>query len=249
MSTTPTHAPSPSPSGDDRNLVSVDETYLAPTFEDRLAIFWAKHSKTVIATLVVVVLAVVAKGGYDLYAAQREKGVAADYAAATTDARLKAFIADHASHPLAGIAQLRLADEAYAAGNYSDAQSGYVKAAGILGKTPFGQRALLGSAASLIQTGKTADGEAALKQLFADISAAKAIRAEAAYQLASLAVDAGRTDEATQLITQLSSIDPSGQWAQRAMMLRSRMPAPTAAAAPADGKSAASPAVNFKVAP
>ena len=243
MSTTPTNTSTPSPAGDDRNLVPVDETYVAPNLEDRLAIFWAKNSKTVIAVFVLVVLAVLAKGGYDIYAAQHEKAIAADYAAATTDAQLKTFIADHASHPLAGIAELRLADDAYAAGKYADAQSGYAKAAAILGNTTFGQRASLGAATSLILAGKTADGEAALKPLVADLAVAKGIRAEAAYQLAALAVDAGRTDEATKLIAQIASIDPAGQWAQRAMLLQSRIPAsaPTAATGASE--------VNFKATP
>ncbi len=248
MSTTPTNASTPSPAGDDRNLVPVDETYIAPSLEDRLAIFWAKNSKTVIAVFVIVVLAVLAKGGYDIFNAQREKAVAADYAAAVTDAQLKTFIADHAAHPLAGIAELRLADDAYAAGKYADAQSGYAQAAAILGNTTFGQRARLGAATSLILAGKTADGEAALKPLVADLAVAKGIRAEAAYQLASLAVDAGRTDEATKLIAQLASIDPAGQWAQRAMLLQSRIPVPASTAATGDSKTAA-PAVNFKATP
>ena len=248
MSTTPTKDSLSTPAGDDRNLVPVDETYIAPSFEDRLAIFWAKHSKTVIVVLLVIVLAVIAKGGYDFFAAQREKAAVTAYADATTDAQLKTFIADHPTHTLAGIAQLRLADEAYAAGNYADAQAGYAKAADILGKTTFGPRARLGAAVSLIQAGNTADGENAFKQLFADLSVGKSIRAEAGYQLASLAADAGQPDEAIKLITQLSTIDPSGQWAQRAMLLRSRLPASASTTAGADDKAAA-PAVNFKTAP
>ena len=249
MSTTPTKASSSSPAGDDRNLVPVDETYIAPSLEDRLAIFWAKHSKTVIAVFAIVVLAVLAKGGYELYADQREKAAAADYAAATTDAQLKTFIADHDSHPLAGIAQLRLADEAYAAANYTDAQTGYAKAAAILGNTTFGQRARLGAATALVQAGKTSDGEAALKQLSADLTVAKGIRAEATYQLAAFAAEAGQTDEATKLIAQIGAIDPSGQWSQRGLLLRSRLPASPAASAPSDDKKDAAPAVNFKVTP
>ncbi len=249
MSTTPTNASTPSAAGDDRNLVPVDETYIAPSLEDRLAIFWAKHSKTVIAAFIVVVLAVLAKGGYEFFAAQREKAAVADYAAATTDVQLKSFIADHDAHPLAGIAQLRLADEAYAAGNYTDAQTGYSKAAAILGHTTFGQRALLGSAAAFTQAGKTAEGAAVLKQLSADLTVAKGIRAEATYQLAAFAAEAGQTDEATKLIAQVSSIDPSGQWTQRAMLLRSRLPAPAAATAVDDKKQTVAPAVNFKATP
>ena len=246
MSTTPTNSSHPSPSSDDRNLVPVDETYIAPSFEDRLGIFWEKNSKTVIAVFAVVVLAVLAKGGYDFLAAQREKAVAADYAAAATTVQLKGFIAAHADHSLAGIAQLRLADEAYVAGNFADAQSGYASAAATLANTIFGQRARLGSAAALVQAGKTAEGEAALKLLVSDLSLSKGIRAAAAYQLAALAVDAGKTDEANNLITQVAAIDPAGQWTQRATLLRARLLAPEAAV---DIKKAIAPGINFKAAP
>jgi hypothetical protein len=246
MSTTPTNASPSSSAADDRNLVPVDETYIAPSFEDRLAIFWAKNSKTVIAVLVIVLLAVLAKGGYDFYAAQREKAVAADYAAAATAVQLKTFIAAHADHPLAGIAQLRLADEAYVAGNFADAQSGYAAAAVTLANMTFGQRARLGSATALVQAGKTAEGEAALKLLVSDLSLGKGIRAAAAYQLAALAVDAGKSDEANSFITQVAAIDPAGQWTQRATLLRARIPVPVAAA---DGQKGAAPVINFKPTP
>ena len=151
---TPTNASPSSPAGDDRNLVPVDENYIAPSFEDRLALFWAKNSKSV---LMVCVLA--------------------------------------------------------------DAQSGYEKAAGVLGGTTFGQRARLGAAVSLLRAGKSTEGEAALKQLVGDLALIKGIRAEAAYMLAALATEAGRTADSTKWAGQVSAIDPSGQWAQRAAML------------------------------
>jgi len=252
MPTPPTHASSPAPAGDDRNLVPIDENYPALSTEDRLALFWAKHSRSVIAVLVVVILAVLAKGGYDLYSAHREKAIVAGYAAATTDARLKAFADAYPAHPLSGIARLRLADTAYEAGHYADAHAAYTQAAGILGATPLGQRARLGAATALVLSGKATEGQAALKQIVAALAASKAVRAEAAYQLAELAAEAGQTEEATRLITQIESIDPAGQWTQRATLLRARLPAPAApadASASAGDKKDAAPAVQFKAAP
>ena len=88
---TPTNASPSSPAGDDRNLVPVDENYIAPSFEDRLALFWAKNSKSVLTVCVLVLLAVLAKGGYEIYVAQHEKDIAAAYAAASSEAQLKTF--------------------------------------------------------------------------------------------------------------------------------------------------------------
>jgi hypothetical protein len=242
MPSTPSPVPS---SGDDRNLVTVDENYLAPTFEDRLRLFWEKNSRAVLAACALVLVVILGKGAYEVIQARHQKGVAADYAAATTDDRLKSFIASHEGHVLGGLAQLRLADQAYAAGNFADARAGYAKAAGILKSDTFGQRARLGAAIAAVQTGANADGEAALKQISADLSLGKLIRSEATYHLASLAAMTGNAAEAVRLIEQVNVIDPEGQWADRAAALRTTLPA--VAAAPASDKAEETvPAVSFK---
>jgi hypothetical protein len=244
MSSTPSPAPS---SGDDRNLVAVDENYLAPTFEDRLRLFWEKNSRAVLAGIALVLVVILAKGGYEIVSARREKTVVADYAAATTDEQLKAFVAGHAGHVLGGLAQLRLADNAYAAGNYADARAAYEKAAGILKSNTFGQRARLGAAISAVQSGSTADGENALKQLSSDLNLSTIVRAEATYNLALLATGTGRTAEAIRLIEQATAIDSEGPWAERAMLLRSTLPAVEAVSLPASNSTPeAAPSVMFK---
>lgn len=240
MSSTPNHAPS----GDDRNLVTVDENYLAPTFEDRLRLFWEKNSRAVIAGVVLVLAVILGKGAFEIFHAQREKAVAADYAAADTDAELAAFVASHSGHVLGGLAQLRIADNAYASGDYAAARAAYDKAASILKSDTFGQRARLGSAVSAVQAGSVAEGEAALKAIVADLNVSKIVRAEAAYDLALLASGAGKTADAIGFIEQATVIDSEGPWAERATLLRSTLP-------PAETSSVSTapealPSVSFK---
>ncbi len=244
MSSTP--SPSPS-SGDDRNLITVDENYLAPTFEDRLRLFWEKNSRAVLAGIALVLVVILAKGGYEIFSAQREKSVAADYAVATTDEQLKAFVAGHSDHVLGGLAQLRLADNSYSAGNYADARAAYEKAAGILKTNTFGQRARLGAAVSAVQSGAVADGENALKQLSSDLNLSTLVRAEATYNLALLAAGAGNAAEAIRLIEQTTAIDSDGPWADRATLLRTTLPAVEATVVPAGAPSTeVAPSVMFK---
>jgi tetratricopeptide (TPR) repeat protein len=243
MTTPPQNSSS---SGDDRNLVPVDENYLAPTFEDRLGLFWAKHSRTVLAACAVVLGAIVFKGAYEIIAARREKAVSADYAAATTDAQLKTFATDHGTHVLGGLAQLRLADQAYAAGNHAEARSLYEKAVSILKDDTFGQRARLGAAVAAVLAGAVTEGESSLKQIAADLKLGRMVRSEAAYHLAGLAASAGRTDEAVRLIEQVISIDADGQWAERASMLRATLPASAPTASVTDAKAESTPTVSFK---
>jgi tetratricopeptide (TPR) repeat protein len=245
MSMTP-HSDSTPSSGDDRNLVSIDAAYIAPTFEDRLRLFWEKNSRTVLAACALVLVGILAKGGYEIISAQREKAIAAEYAGVTGDEQLKAFAASHANHALGGLAELRLADQAYAAGNFAEARAFYGKAAGILKNTTFGQRTRLGGAISAVQAGSTAEGEAALKLITADLAVAKMVRAEAAYHLATLAAVSGNSAEAIRYIEQVVSIDLEGQWAERASLLRASLPQAIAAQPATDAKTDAVPSISFK---
>lgn len=223
-----------------------------PGFEEKLSTFWAKNGKLVVIGCVVVLLAIVGRGAIGLIAAQREAGIAAAYAAATTSDQLKTFAAANAGHALAGAAHLRLADEAYAAGKYTDAQASYTKAAAELGNSLYSGRIQLGLAMSKLNGGDATGGEAALKALVADVSGLKGVRAEAAYHLAVLATDAGRSDEASKLAEQVMSIDPDSIWTQRALMLRARSAMTavnTASAAAPDSTPAADavPSIQFNV--
>lgn len=201
-----------------------------PPFEEKLRKFWEKNSRTVYALCAVVLLVIIGRGGWEYYERQREAGIESDYQLASTPEKLKAFINANPQHTLSGIAWLRLADEAYSAGNYTDAQTNYQRAADILKNGALGGRARLGAALSQLGLARSSEGEEKLKQIANDSTQLKAVRAEAACHLAILALDAGRNDDAAKWFDQTSSIDMNGIWAQRAMMLRTTLP-PTAPAA------------------
>ena len=226
--TTPASPASPKPAGDDRNLVAVDATYAAVTFEDKLHLFWKNNGTLVLAVCALILVGIVGKGGWDYLAAQKELGIEKDYAAATTPEQRKAFIAAHADHSLAGMAQLRLADEAYAAGKAADALSGYEQTLTIIKSGPLAARAQLGRAMAKIQAGKAAEGTADLKQLAGDANQLKGVRVEAAYQLASLAAEVGNAVDVQKYSDQLMQIDPASPWTQRSIALRASLPAPAA---------------------
>ncbi len=235
-----------SPAGDDRNLITVDENYLAPSFEDRLNIFWEKHSRTVITVIALIVAGILAKGAFSYFAAQRELKIAAEYAAASDTAQLQTFAKSYPVSPLAGVAHLRLADEAYAAGSFSVAQVDYSAAANILGENPLAVRARLGAAMSLLQAGD-AGAVAALQALADDTKIPGGIRAEAAYHLAVKARDAAQFADATRWTDLVLSTDSSGFWGQRAMQIRESLPLTEPAkteTAPAAGATVTFPAAK-----
>jgi hypothetical protein len=219
--TNPATPSAPTPAGDDRNLVVIDENYVAPSFEDRLRLFWQKNSKLVIALLAVILVVVAAKEGWEYLAAEKERGIGEAFAAAVTPAQVKSFIEANPGHPLSGVAHLRTADETYAAGRFSDAIPAYEQATAILRSGPLASRARLGVAMSKLQAGRTADGEAALKAFAADANEIKAFRAEAAYHLASLGSSRGNAADVKIYSDQLMQLDPASPWTQRALALRS----------------------------
>ncbi|MFZ9745307.1 MAG: tetratricopeptide repeat protein [Opitutaceae bacterium] len=230
MTTPASPVPNP-PAGDDRNLVAA-ATSPAITFEDRVRTFWTGNRNVITGLCVGVALAILAKGGWDHLQREQETGVVQVYAAADSSEKLKAFAAAHAGHPLAGVAQLRLADEAYQAGKATDAVALYQQAAATLKGDPLGARARMGRAVAQLAAGQAAEASLALKALADDSTQLKAVRAEAAYHLASLAVEAKNAEEAQRLVDQLMQIDVSSPWTQQAMMLRASLPA-TPAPAPA----------------
>lgn len=227
---TPSNPNPAGPAGDDRNLVAVDAT-TALSFEEKLQVFWQKYRGAVVALCVVVLIGILAKGGWDYLQRQKEAEVRKAYAAATNTDQLKAFSAANAEHPLAGVAQVRLADEAYGAGKSADAIAAYEKAISILKDGPLAARAKLGRALAKVQAGKAAEATTELKQLADDANQFKAIRTEAAYHLTSLAVEAGNAADAQKYSDQLMQIDPTSPWTQRGLSLRASLPTPAAAGA------------------
>lgn len=251
---TPATPSTPSPAGDDRNLVPVDAT-TAVSFDEKLQVFWQKNRGLIIGVCALAIIAILAKGGWDYLQRKKEADVKQAYAAATTTEQLKSFSAAHENHPLAGVAQVRIADEAYAAGKAAEALAGYEKAIAVLKDGPLAARAKLGRALAKVQAGKTADATGELTQLANDANQFKAIRTEAAYHLTSLAVEAGNAADAQKYSDQLMQIDPTSPWTQRGLSLRASLPAPAAAAtsaapAPKEGeakKDGAAPKVEVKL--
>ncbi len=239
----------PTPAGDDRNLVATDAAH-ALTFEDKLHVFWDKNRNGIYGVCVAVVLAIVAKGAWEAMARKKEVEVGKAYAAATTTEQLKAFAAAHSDHALAGLAQLRIADEAYGAGKAADAVTGYEKALGVLKTGPLAARAKIGHALAQAQAGKAAEATKELKSLADDANQFKAVRTEATYHLTSLAVEAGNATDAQKYSDQLMQIDVSSPWTQRAMALRASLPAapaPSAAAGEAKKDETAGAGVQVKL--
>jgi hypothetical protein len=213
--------------------------------EEHLRTFWEQNRNVVLVGVVAVLIAIVARGGYEQVVARREAGIREAFAAANTPDKLRAFARDHGRHPLAGTALLQLGDQAYANGQLNEAQGYYVDAASVLSGTPFAARATLGQGVCLLTSGKTAEGTAILQRLADDSTQLQSVRCEAAYHLASQAFASGNFEAVVKETDLVLQADPNSIWAQRAMLLRSRTPV-SAVAAPAE-KKGETPAVSIKL--
>lgn len=212
-----------------------------PSFETAAHAFWAKNRQGILMVCIVALLAIIGREAWQYIAASREQAVQAEYAKiADQPAKLAAFAEANAGHTLAGVAYLRLADEKFAAGDFKTAATHYAKASGSLKNEALLGRAKLGAAMSQLNGGDQAAGEAALKAIGADATLDKGARAEAIYQLTSLAAEAGKADEVKKLAEEVSKLDPLSSWAQRATLLLTSQPT---AAQPA---ATTAPTLSFK---
>lgn len=208
----------------------------APDFAIQMHEFWAKNHTQIYFLIAAILLAIVAKEGWGYFSAMHERGIAEDYAkVANTPEALARFADEHSGHALAGVALLRVADDKYSAGDFKAAQAAYSKAAPALKQADLQSRAKLGAAMSQLAAGDAAGGSTALQALMNDTAAAKPTRAEAAYQLASLASSAGRADDVRKFANEITKIEPAGVWAQRSLTLLAQLPVDPKAATPSSG--------------
>lgn len=245
MSKTPPEKPSagaaraPAPDGDKTPVL---------TGEEKFQLFWEKNSRTIYIVCIIIVLVVAGKYSVDYFRAQHQRGVQAAFAAATTPEQLRAFAREHAANSLGGLARLELADQDYAAGRYADAAKGYADAAKTLAGSALIGRARLGLAVSQLLSGDKTAGVSGLQAVAGDPALLQTVRSEAAYHLASLALDEGKSADAKGYIDQIMQIAPDSPWAQRALALQSSL-APAAPASPmkseAPAAHGAAPAIKF----
>ena len=215
----------------------------ADEFRLKVETFWEKNRNFIFLCVAIVLLAILAREGWQYYQASRERGIQSDYAKIERVDQLPKFAEANKGHALAGVAWLRVADDAYAKNDFRAAATNYQKAVDSLGSAgTVRARARLGAAMSQLAAGDAAPAESALKALSADKDAPATLRAEATFHLATLARDAGRRDDAKQLLDEVSKLEPLGLWSQRAFALRAQLEQEQPSATPS---TTTPPAIQF----
>jgi len=208
------------PPGDDRNLVATSESAAAPDLEEVVQQFWEKNRSLIMGLAVVILVAIIVRNGWEYYQVSQIESAREEFAQADSDAALAAFADDHAGSALAGAALLKVADNAYAEQRYGDAITAYDAAAEDLAGTPFVHRIALGRAMALKMSGDLDGGKGALQNVANDTSAAAAVRGEAIYHLAAMALETEDLAQINDLATQIEAFAPGSTWAQRVTIMR-----------------------------
>jgi hypothetical protein len=198
--------------GDDRHLVAVDESYAGGDFEDRLWVFWRKQRKNIVGLLAVIAAGLLIWQGWVAYAAHAAATLQADYQAANGATELLAFAQAHPEAPLGKFAQLEGADDLYKDSKFKEAADAYAQAATVWGDDEKGQRARLGQAMALIQAGDNKTGSELLEALSNDASVLENYRAEAAYDLVILAIQAGDNAGAAKWVERVKEFKTNNAW-------------------------------------
>lgn len=213
-------------------LPSVPDPAEAPVFLDtKLKLAWERYGNLIYILCALIAAGIAAKGGLAYLAQQREIKTQQAYAECATPEAFRQFVTEHPGHPLSALVELKFADEAYEGGKFAEAVTAYDKAVLDLPEGAFRDRAKLGFAISQARSGKTAEGEASLRQILGDETQLKTVRCEAGYNLAGLAILAGRPGDVQKLTEQLMQIDPTSPYSERAFALRSNLPSTGAAIA------------------
>lgn len=206
--------------GDDRNLVEIDDAFSEADIEDRVWLYWQRNKNFVIGATVVAILGVVGINTWRILQEKQLTALQTDYSAAIGEpAKLQAFGDAHADDVLGGLALLDAADAQYADGNFDEAATLYARSLPALKDTVLSGRGRLGMGIAKIKAGQTAAGQSDLSTLFADSATLEAVRAEAAYTLAQLALAEGKRDEAKQWLQQTIDLPGASVWKSQAELL------------------------------
>jgi len=120
---------------------------------------------------------------------------------------------------LAGMVWLEAADKAYQDKDYAKAQEYYEKAKVSLAHTMIGTRPVMGEAMAAIRQADIDKGGSLLKKIARDTATLDTFRAEAAYVLALLAIDANQEHEAKMWVELVNSLPYAGIWKYKAELL------------------------------
>lgn len=210
------------PAADERNLVAKRELDKALPPEERIKLWWEKNRAALAAGAILALIVVAGFQGLRLYRQAHDNRVQQAWTAIENAADRLAFAEENAGHPLAGLAWLQLADEQYRGDNFAQARDYYRNAVEALSEPVFLGRARLGSAMATAKAGDRESAKTQLETLARDPRGFHAIRAEAAYHRAILAIEERNAEEVERYFDLLTTLRYAEGWLSRLQEARAQ---------------------------
>ncbi len=211
-------------SGDDRNLVLVDNDFSDADFEDRVWLFWEQRKGLIFGVIVLACVGVIGWQGWKYYQQQQVVSMDEAFRTAKSPAELLQFSTAHANAPLGKVAALEAADGFYQKAQYKDAATAYAAAASAWGSDPNGQRARVGAAMATVLSGDVAGGTKLLGTIAADPGFLDTFRGECYFHLVSLSLQAGDVTTAKAFADRAKMLQ-APDWYRQSTSLIDLMPA------------------------
>lgn len=202
------------PKADERNLVKKElDAELPP--EERIKLWWERNRAALAVGAIVALVIVIGFQGIRLQREAFDRKVQEAWLEVTTDEARLAFAEQYETHPLGGIAWLKIGDAAYADSNFEEAQIAYETASEALVEPVFQGRARIGAAISALKNGERERARLALEQLAGDPAMFEAIRAEAAFHRALMAAEDKDTEAFERYRQLLMTLQYTQGWMSR----------------------------------
>ncbi len=192
--------------------------------EERLLLYWNRFKGAILACILAMILGLVSVQGYRLLKEARLKEVQEAFLNASSHDELALFAKTYPDEPLAAVALLEEAQVLRDRGDFEAAARVFHQAALPLKHSPLEGRALLGEAMSLALGNKIENAIPIFESIAKDETLLDVFRAEAAYQRALLALQAGDSKEAGQWAGYAESIPHAGLWGQKVEMIQLVLP-------------------------
>jgi len=197
---------------DERKSVILNKDLDNLEFEDKVWLWWRANKNFVVFTVIVAFAIIIGVQGMRWFETQQTLAVQNAYLSANDSDALLAFANDNASSPLAGVAALRLADEAYQANDFAKSAELYAKASESLTGNVLFSRARLGLAFSFLNSDKADEGKKILQEIVNDKTANKVFQAQAAYHFGVLTFAEGGKE----ILENLQADESAGLWGSMA---------------------------------
>ncbi|MDQ8204186.1 tetratricopeptide repeat protein [Pelagicoccus sp. SDUM812003] len=210
--------PSTPSKSDERNIVGPNQVEIQD-IEDQVYMIWNDNKGLIIGGVVFIFAVFFGYQGLKVMQASAESSLKEGYQAADTSAQKAAWAEDEKGSALSGFAFKELGDEAYAQGDYSQAETYYREAVKSV-ETPVLEAANMALAMTLLAQSNTDEAKDILEIISSNPEALN--RAEAQYRLAQIAADEGDAATAKALIAAIP--ESSFFWKSRAQTLEAQLP-------------------------